>query len=63
LFDLDCHQFDKMKTAMLGLLEGLGTLKEYKQTTTNQKHAGVMEEEKERRCDRGGVRGKLSRSK
>jgi hypothetical protein len=32
-----------------------------KQQTTNQKPAGVTEEEKERRCDRGGVRGKCAR--
>ena len=31
---------------------------EYKQTAINQKHTGVTEEKKERRCDRGGVRGK-----
>jgi hypothetical protein len=34
---------------------------EYSQATTNQKHAGAMEEEKERRCDQGGVGGKCAR--
>jgi hypothetical protein len=50
----------EMKTATLWLLEGLadGDNDEYKQTAINQKHTGVTEEKKERRCDRGGVRGK-----
>jgi hypothetical protein len=49
-----------MKTAMLWLLEGLANGNDddkYQQTTTNQKHMGATEEEKERRCDWGGSAG------